>query len=220
MDPILLEICVDDLAGARAAIAGGADRLEVCADLFEEGLTPHDELVHAIRAEAPLPLFAMVRPRPTDFVAQDGEWDELRRDLHRIIELEVQGVVLGILSAQYEIPDQELGRLLEDLPEGMSCTFHRAFDHVADPEQAIARLASVGVTRILTSGRPGRAIDHLRVLESCAEQCRNLGTIQLLPGGGVRPNNADKIVAATQCVELHSSSPTGWAAWRQARDAR
>jgi len=213
---IRLEICIDSLAGARAAIADGADRLEVCASLELDGLSPDPALIDALRAESALPLMAMVRPRPTDFVLQAGEWDELARDLERAAEMQVHGAVLGFLTAKGEIPDQELGRLIERAQGTLQLTFHRAFDHTRDPHAALASLASLGFQRVLSSGRPGKVEQHLALLAELTALADSFsGELAILPGGGVRPHNADSILAALKVSELHSSATQGWAAWRQ-----
>ena len=213
-----LEICIDDLAGARAALADGADRLEVCARLDLDGLSPEPQLLRTLRAETDLPLFAMVRPRATDFVLQPGELEELRRDLETAVELDADGAVLGVLTAGAELPDQELGALLDGLPSGFACTFHRAFDRVRSPHAGIALLDSLGFARVLSSGRPGRVVDHLPLLRELVALTERL-SIRLLPGGGVRPHNADAILDALAVDELHSSATPGWADWRARRGA-
>lgn len=211
-----LEICIDDLAGARAALADGADRLEVCARLDLDGLSPETELLSTLRAETERPLFAMVRPRATDFVLQPGEQDELRRDLERAVELGADGAVLGVLTRRGELPDQELGALLDGLPSGFACTFHRAFDRMVAPHAGIATLDALGFARVLTSGRPGKVVDHLPLLRELISLTESR-TIQLLPGGGVRAHNADSILEALAVEELHSSATVGWADWRATR---
>lgn len=213
-----LEICIDDLAGARAALADDANRLEVCARLDLDGLSPEPELLSTLRAETELPLFAMVRPRATDFVLQPGELDELRRDLERAVELGADGAVLGVLTAGGELPDQELGALLDGLPSGFACTFHRAFDRIESPHAGIETLDALGFARVLTSGRPGKVVDHLPLLRELVSLTASRA-IQLLPGGGVRPHNADAILEALAVEELHSSATAGWADWRATRSA-
>lgn len=212
----LLEICIDDLAGARAALADGADRLEVCSRLDLDGLSPDPVLLTALRNETALPLFAMVRPRATDFVLQPGELDEMRRDLDIAIECGANGAVLGALTAKNELPDQELGALLDGLPAGFTCTFHRAFDRSLSPHTSIAILGSLGFARVLTSGRPGKAVDHLALLQELVTLSKAL-PISVLPGGGVRPHNAGRILSALGVPELHSSATQGWADWRKVR---
>ena len=67
----LLEVCVADPESLDAAVAGGADRIELCSALELGGLTPSPGLM-SLAAEAPIPVYAMVRPRSGDFVLKGG----------------------------------------------------------------------------------------------------------------------------------------------------
>ena len=209
-----IEVCIDAQPAAEAALADGADRLEVCARLDLDGLSPDPELLRQLRAATERPLFAMVRPRPGDFVLQDGEPDAMRRDLEQALELGADGVVIGCLTAQGEIPDQELGWVLDALPQGFPRTFHRAFESALDPAASLARIAGLGFDRVLGSGRPGKVVDHLPYLTELVALAQQRGLVWL-PGGGVRPHNADQILAHLPVQELHSSAGQGWAAWRR-----
>ena len=69
----ILEVCVDSLASARAAIKGGADRLELCSALAVGGLTPYTELLRQIRQESNIPIRCLKRPRAGDFLYTEEE---------------------------------------------------------------------------------------------------------------------------------------------------
>ena len=199
---VLLEVCVDSLASLGAAIAGGADRLEVCARLDVGGLTPTDALLAAALASG-VRSFAMIRPRAGDFVHTPTEIETMRVDLVRLKALGAHGFVLGLLDEQAEVavtPVREFVALASPLP----VTFHRAFDHVADRKRALEALITSGVTRILTSGGAADAFTGRHELRALVEQARN--RITILPGGGVRAHNAAEIMRATGVTELHSST--------------
>lgn len=211
MDSFTLEVCVDSLDAALAALRAGADRIEVCSRLDLDGLTPEREFLTSLRAQTTVPLMAMVRPRPSAFVPDSAEWAEMRDDLRSVLDCGADGVVFGALTTDAELPTDELASLRE-ICAGHPVTFHRAFDHVHNPHAAWQELEALGFDRVLTSGRPGRAADHLELLAELAHSSKNC-QLRLLPGGGIRPANAAQILrrlAPLGVNELHSSQHLGW----------
>lgn len=200
---VLLEVCIDDLAGARAALEGGAGRLEVCSRLDLGGLTPTSELVRALVAETKSPLFCMVRPRGGDFVARDDDLARSLDDLERVLDAGAHGVVYGWITADGHV-DRDALRSLVARSRGVPATFHRAFEHVKNPVQELEVLIECGVRRVLTSGGAKDAHEGRHALRELVEAAR--GRIGILPGGGVRAHNAAGIVAATGVDEIHSST--------------
>lgn len=201
---MLLEVCIDDEAGALRALEAGAARLEVCSRLDLGGLTPSDELARACRAATERPLMAMVRPRGGDFVYDAAEIAAMRVDIARMKRLDMDGIILGALAADGEI-DVASVRELVALARPLAVTFHRAFDRVRDPLRALDVLASLGIERVLTSGGAEDAYAGREALRGLVAHAR--GRVVVLAGGGVRAHNAREIVAASGVVELHSSTP-------------
>ena len=200
---VLLEVCIDDLEGARAALRGQAQRLEVCSRLDVGGLTPHDELLRQLKAETRVPLYCMVRPRGGDFVLRDADLAHTLEDLDRVLDGGADGVVYGWITPDGRVDRAALEQLVAR-SRGVPVTFHRAFEQVHDPVQELEVLIACGVTRVLTAGGAKDAHAGRQVLRTLVEAAR--GRIGILPGGGVRAHNAAEILTATGVSELHSST--------------
>lgn len=200
---VLLEVCIDDLEGARAALRGQAQRLEVCSRLDVGGLTPHGELLRQLKAETRVPLYCMVRPRGGDFVLRDDDLARTLEDLDRVLDGGADGVVYGWITADGRVDRAALEQLVAR-SRGVPVTFHRAFEQVHDPVQELEVLIACGVTRVLTAGGAKDAHAGRQVLRTLVEAAR--GRIGILPGGGVRAHNAAEILTATGVSELHSST--------------
>ncbi|HUR29502.1 MAG TPA: copper homeostasis protein CutC [Planctomycetota bacterium] len=204
---MLIEICVDSAAGLEAALQHGAERLEVCSRLDLGGLTPTVELLDAALARG-VRVHAMVRPYANpSFVPDDAEFEELRADLARVKAQGAHGVVLGILKPQRVVDVLRTGELVR-LARPLPVTFHRAFDRVVDPRSALEDLIELGIERVLTSAGAPTAVDGMAALRELVQQAR--GRIVVMPGGGVREQNAAEIVARTGACELHGSVPFRW----------
>lgn len=200
-DRILLEVCVDTPAGLAAAIAGGADRIELCAALALQGLTPAPGLM-AQAAKAPIPIYPMIRPRNGDFCYDAGDLDHMRRDIDAVREYGLAGVVIGANLSDGQL-DLDALEMLAEHSRGLGLSLHRAFDLV--PEQSVALEAAIalGFERVLTSGG---ALTAQAGAQRIAELVRQAdGRIGILAGAGVRPSNVAELVRRTGVREVHGS---------------
>lgn len=201
---MILEVPVETIDEARAAVEAGADRLELCASLDVGGLTLSEEMLAKIVEWATVPVVVMIRPRAGNFVynAAEAEAMELSIDLAHI--LGAGSVVFGALRRDGPI-DVELCRRLMKQACHMDCVFHRAFDSVPDRQAAMDQLIELEIDRILTSGGAASAADATGI-ESLARLIdRAAGRIDILPGGGIRPGNVASIIKGTGCMSIHSS---------------
>lgn len=216
---VLVEICVDDLDGALAADAAGAERIELCADLLEGGTTPSPGLIRAVLSSMQTAgVQVIVRPRGGDFVYSEAEVDVMCLDLEAIVAAAQTsttpvGVVLGALQPSGEI-DQDALRRLVAAAGPLPVTFHKAFDQTPDLIAAYATLHEHGVRGVLTSGGPHPADQGLDTLASLVALSHNAPDAPVvLVGGSVRAANVAEIVRATGAREVHlraqSPSPRG-----------
>ena len=96
---VSVEVCVDSVAGARAAAQGGAHRIGLCSALELGGLTPSLGLLRAAReAAGTVPVFAMLRVRAGDFVIDADDLASLLADAEAFRAAGVDGLVFGALT--------------------------------------------------------------------------------------------------------------------------
>lgn len=204
-----LEVCSSSIDDVVAAIEGGADRVELCRNLEEDGLTPDYETIKtAVRlarnAGRHFDVMVLVRCRADGFVYTDEEKTLMKRSVAEIISLGADGVVVGSLNPDGTVDSGWVREIVEMAhASGLSVTFHRAFDHVADFSKALEELVSMGADRVLTAGgRDGaeKGADTLSKLISRAGD-----RIIVMPGGGVRSSNISYIKRTTGAGEYHSS---------------
>ena len=196
---MLLEVIVQSLDDARAALEGGADRLEVVRAIEDGGLTPPIELVHEIAAHVGLPLRVMVREN-AGYRIDAGELDRLQRAAYAFAAANVDGIVLGFADPG-GVRMADVMSVLAEAP-GVAVTFHRAFDTLIDPVAEIPTVAACPqVDRILTSGGNGTAEERIELLRRFSMAAADRLTI--IAGGGVDEASI-KAFVRTQCVkEIH-----------------
>ncbi|MDP6762635.1 MAG: copper homeostasis protein CutC [Planctomycetota bacterium] len=201
--PVLVEVCVDSLAGALAAVDGGAGRLELCAGLVEGGTTPSLGLIEAVRAATPVDLVVLVRPRRGDFLYSPGELDLMARDIAHARDAGADGFALGILRADGSV-DVERTRTLVEAADPLPVTFHRAFDLASDADRGLEAVLASGCRRLLSSGQAVGATDGLACLRALVEAAGE--EIAVIPAGGLRPENVALVARESGAREVHLSA--------------
>lgn len=196
-----LEVCCGDLQSVRAAIEGGAHRVELCEALELDGLTPSEAMMESAIGMG-IPVQVLIRVREGDFVYNKDEICKMRNDIRLARKLGAAGVVIGALMPDGSI-DEEAIRCMMDEAEGLSVTFHRAFDVCHEPEEALEKIISLGCHRLLTSGQATTAELGIPMLKKLVEQAD--GRIIIMPGAGVNPQNASRILEETGALEIHGS---------------
>jgi copper homeostasis protein len=200
MARVLIEVCVDSAEGLAEAVAGGADRIELCTALEVGGLTPSAGLMQAA-AHCPVPVLAMIRPRSGDFVFSPAEGAIMLADIAAARAAGLAGVVLGA-----SLPDRRLdGALLATLAKaasGLDLTLHRAFDLVPDLAPAIDLAVDLGFRRILTSGQAATAAEGRAGLERCFALAA--GRIAIMPGSGISAESVPAL-QGLPLTDLHGS---------------
>jgi len=198
---ILLEVCVDSPRGLQAAIAGGAHRIELCSALGLGGLSPSPGLV-AAAASSPIPVYAMVRPRPGDFVFDAADLAAMRIEIAGIRAAGLAGVVLGVSRPDRTLDTDTLAELV-DAAGDLGTTLHRAIDLVPDFPAALEVAVDLGFDHILTSGGRLTGIDGADILAALVVQAGD--RIAIMAGSGVKPANVAELIARTGVRQVHAS---------------
>lgn len=200
-----LEICAGSLQSALDGSGGGADRIELCDNLYEGGTTPSYGLIKTCLALLNIPVFPIIRPRGGDFVYTGEEFEVMKQDVLCCAELGCQGIVLGVLKADGTI-DLERCSELRTLAGDMEVTFHRAFDRCIDQGKALQDIIELGFNRVLTSGGETYAEEAISKLRNLVDQADS--RISIMPGSGITENNLLNILNGTGALEFHSTAKT------------
>lgn len=198
---MVLEVCVDSVESAMAAERGGAQRVELCSNLLEGGITPSAGLIARVRDRIGIDLFAIIRPRGGDFAYTGEEFEVMQEDIRRAQALGVEGVVLGVLDEHGGV-DVERTRALVELARPLPVTFHRAIDMTPDPEAALEDVIRTGAARVLTSGGAASAVQGLprlaRMVQAAGER------VAVMAGGGLTAETLARVARASGAREFHA----------------
>ena len=198
------EICTNSVESCLAAQKGGADRVELCAGIPEGGTTPsYGEIAIAREVLTHTRLHVIIRPRGGDFLYSDIEIRTMLKDIEMAQKLGADGVVFGCLTAEGEVDLPAMQKLMK-AAQGLSVTFHRAFDVCRNPQRALEQIIKLGCNRILTSGQQPTAEQGIPLLKELQKQAA--GRITLLAGCGVNENNIAHIATETGIREFHFSA--------------
>lgn len=203
MSVVKLEVCIDSLESALAAQEGGANRVELCGDLASDGTTPSYGLIAEARKQLTIGLHVMIRPRGGDFCYSELEFEIMKRDIEQAKALHVDGVVFGILIHDNRVDISRMKALI-DIAKPMKITFHRAFDIVQDPMQAMEEIIQLRIDRILTSGQKPTAREGLPLIKQLVDASND--RIVIMPASGVTLENINFILNETKTREIHVGS--------------
>ena len=181
---MLLEVCVDSLASARAAIRGGADRLELCAALALGGLTPYTGLLRQIRAESQIPIRCLMRPRGGDFLYTPEEIQLMADQIQELKAAGANGFVIGCLTPDGEL-DRDAMQPLIQAAAGCGLTLHRCIDVSRNPLETYMAARDLGIDTVLTSGAASAAMSGLNNLRLLLELKDQTGGPEILIGAGI-----------------------------------
>ena len=196
-----LEVCIDNLAGLEACIKGNADRIELCSSLIYGGLTPAIDLMR-YASNAAIPVRMMVRPKNGNFHYSSQDLIQMKDDIDMARSFGFEGVVFGATLVNGGIDKTFLEKLVTHA-FGLKKTLHRAIDTISDPVGAVNTAIKLGFDCILSSGGLETANEGLLVLKEMQSIAQ--GKIEIMPGSGVNPKNAQKIAKSSNFNWIHSS---------------
>ena len=183
---MVIEICCSSVSSVKNAINYGANRIELCQDLRNDGITPSKRLLNSAIKISTKPINVLIRPRIGDFFYNSEEIKLIEYEIKKIKSLPINGIVIGILNRENDLPINVLKKLVQII-KPLDLTFHRAFDMVNNPIKSMNKLIEIGFDRILTSGQSNTAEKGLKMLLELKEKAN--GKISIMPGGGINENN-------------------------------
>lgn len=191
---------MDDALGLAEAVAGGADRVELCSALAVGGLTPSVGLMK-IAAGCGVACYPMIRPRGGDFVYSSAEVAVMKADIQAARGLGLTGVVLGASMPDGRLDLGVLAVLVAEA-EGLDLTFHRAIDLCPDAEEAVEQAVALGFRRILSSGGARTAVEGIERLALMMRVAR--ARLVVMPGSDVSVDTLP-VLWALPLIEVHAS---------------
>ncbi len=181
-----LEIACSNIQSCLNASQGGADRIELFENLADGGCSPSFGMMRMAKEKTNLPIYAMIRPRGGDFVYTDIEFEIMVYDVILCNELNIDGIVFGIIDANHHV-DVKRCKILLDFWKNKKATFHRAIDLTTDIEKSTQEIIDLGFERILSSGGKPNAAEGLTTLHRLQSKFGN--QISIMPGSGISHEN-------------------------------
>ncbi|QKX06393.1 copper homeostasis protein CutC [Aquimarina sp. TRL1] len=199
---MLLEVCANSFESAVCAQEAGAHRIELCSALGIGGITPSYGMLKQVMETLNIPVHVLIRPRGGHFTYSEEELSVMKSDIKFCKEIGCAGIVSGVLDRNQSIDVEKTAELMT-ASEGMSFTFHRAFDWVLSPEIELQKLLSLKVDRVLTSGQEKSAVAGIDLLNRLKKIASN--QLIIMPGGGITASNVS-VFKEQGFEEVHSSA--------------
>jgi copper homeostasis protein len=204
---MIKEACVESFFEGKQAQDNGANRIELCSDLANDGLTPDFETMKKACSELDIPVMVMARPRAGNFVHSANEVEAMKTAIDQAKEAGAAGVVFGLLTPDNKI-DEANTRLLAEYAGPLPVTFHKAIDELDDPVEGVRILKTIpNIKRILSSGGKATALEGQQVIRRMIAEAE--GKITILVAGKVTDENVNEIQQLTGTTELHGRKIVG-----------
>lgn len=207
------EIAVENFTLVPAAMAAGAQRIELTGNLTAGGTTASKgTIIESLKYchEHNATVVAMVRPRGGDYDFNDIELKIMEHDMLEMQALGMDAVIFGALTPDNHFDIDAMENLIA-AAGGMQLVCNLAFDWIPyeDQKEALEWLIEKGFTRVLTHGGLLDTnildnLDHLKEIVDWAD-----GRIEVLPGGGVNIDNKDQVASAMGVNQVHGTRLLG-----------
>jgi len=201
------EACVETFEEAVLAEKRGANRIELCSDLINDGLTPSFELMNKTISNLKIPVMVMIRPRAGNFIYSEDEIAQMKSEIDLAKKAGASGIVFGLLTPENAI-DIKNTKILADYASPLPVTFHKAIDEMENPVDGVTELLKIeNIKRILTSGGLPTALEGQATIR---EMIKIAGDkIIILVAGKVLDSNVEEIRKVTGAKEFHGRRIVG-----------
>ena len=207
MQEFCKEVCVDNIKDAMRAVDLGADRIEYCSKLSEEGLTPNIEDVKYLLNNINIPLRIMIRPHSKSFNYSETDISIMLRDISTFKKIDIDGIVIGCLNKDDEIDLKKINLLIEKA-RPLKVIFHKAIDITSDPLKSLKNLIKYSnINGVLTSGGFKKAEDGIKLLKKMLDICPI--NFELIIAGKITSENINKINQKLSAKFYHGKKIVG-----------
>jgi len=196
-----IELCAASVEAVQIAKKFDFDRIELCQNLEQGGMTPSPGFIEYALAMG-LETHVLIRPRSGGFCYTRDEIEIALRDIVECKNIGAHGVVVGVLN-EFGYIDEYVLELMMEKSNGMEVTFHRAFDDCVDWEKGLDVLMRNKVNRVLTSGMAKSAEIGIPILKRMKTVANN--SIEIMAGGGINAINVGHIISEVHPDAVHFS---------------
>ena len=207
MQEFCKEVCVDNIKDAMRAVDLGANRIEYCSKLNEEGLTPNIEDVKYLLKNINIPLRIMIRPHSKSFNYSETDISVMLSDISTFKKIDIDGIVIGCLNKDDEIDLKKINLLIEKA-RPLKVIFHKAIDITSDPLKSLKNLIKYSnINGVLTSGGFKKAEDGVKLLKKMLDICPI--NFELIIAGKITSENINKINQKLSAKFYHGKKIVG-----------
>lgn len=188
---IIKEVCVDNVNDALSAFKKGADRIELCSNLCEDGLSPSKKVLSEVKLSLPIPVRVMVRPHSKSFNYNSNDIIQMKKTIDFCKKNNINGVVFGCLNEKLEL-DLEKIKYLSKIANPMKVIIHKAIDLTNSPIKSLKKLLEINlVDGVLSSGGADTAYQGINVLRKMIDMIPE--NFELISAGKITDDNLDFI---------------------------